>query len=94
MNDVTITLSLSDVLSNIAYSQAADWYGADLLECFHTGDLIEYAGGIDEILENVPDERIDQEFQSRHPNPSEMLDFIDDEAIIDYLINKGYNIEM
>lgn len=94
MSNVTLTLSVSDVLENITYTEAARWYGEDLLDCFHTDTLISWAGGIDEILGDVSDERIDEEFQSRHPNPSEMLDFIDDEAIIDYLINKGFNIEM
>ena len=39
-------------------------------------------------------EVVDAEYRRRHPNPSELLDVMDDEAIIDYLLNKGYNIEM
>jgi len=47
-----------------------------------------------EVCSHLPTQVIDTEYRRRHPNPSEMLDVMDDEIIIDYLLNKGYNIEM
>lgn len=91
---VTITLSDHEVLESITSRQVVDFFGEELLDYFTAFPLIEAAGGIDEILADLDDSRIDQEFLQRHPNPSEVLDYLDDEAIMDYLINKGYNIEM
>lgn len=48
----------------------------------------------EQLCHYIPTPIVDAEYQRRHPNPSEMLDRMDDEAIIDYLLNKGYNIEM
>lgn len=94
MSNVTLVLDSYDVLTNISVSQAAEHYGADILDYFHLNDLLLAAGGVEEILSDATDDQIDSEFLARHPNPSEMLDYLDDESIIDYLINKGYNIEM
>lgn len=94
MSNITLVLSEDDVLSNVDSSQAASYYGSELLEYFSISELINAAGGIEEIVSDLSDEQIDREFLTRHPNPSEVLDHLDDEAIIDYLINKGYNIEM
>lgn len=94
MSNITLTLDEFDVLSNVSCSQVVRHFGTELLDEFSFSDLIEAAGGIDEIIETVSDEGIDEEFFQRHPNPSEILNYLDDEAIIDYLLNKGYNIEM
>ena len=94
MSTVNLVLDEVDILGNISASQVARYYVDELLENFHHSTLIEYAGGIEEIIGDASDDLIDAEFHARHPNPSEMLDHLDDEAIIDYLINKGYNIEM
>ena len=94
MSNITLVLDEFDVLANFNCLQVVRHFGTELLDEFHTDDLIHAAGGIDEIVENISDADIDQEFLQRHPNPSEILDYLDDEAIIDYLLNKGYNIEM
>jgi len=94
LSNITLILDEFDVLSNFNCGQIVRHFGTELLDEFRFSDLIEAAGGVDEIIETVSDEGIDREFLNRHPNPSEILDYLDDEAIIDYLLNKGYNIEM
>lgn len=91
---VTITVPDYQVLESLTSSTVVEFFGNDLLTYFSESSLIEAAGGLEHLVSYLPDDKIDEEFLHRHPNPSEILDYLDDEAIMDYLINKGYNIEM
>lgn len=94
MTMISISVDSDEIFSEISQSDIFRYFGEELLDFYTIEQLVEAAGGMSELINDLPDEVIDHEFASRHPNQSELLDRIDDELIIDYLINKGYDIEM
>lgn len=94
MTIISIEVDSIDLLNDIPPEDVARHYGTDICDWLHRNDLIEYLGGLSDLAEELDTDQIDALFMDRHPNPSEVLDYIDDEAIMDYLVNKGYNVEM
>lgn len=94
MTMISIEVDSTDLITDIPPQDIIRYYGVDICDWLHRNEIIEYLGGLSDLAEGLDTEQIDSLFMDRHPNPSEVLDYIDDEAIMDYLVNKGYNVEM